>query len=70
MFCDSRKLVEHLAGWLREKGVTTFLSHSSLSTDERRRAEQAFAEARDCVIVATSTLELGIDVDDSIGSSR
>ena len=27
-------------------------------------SEQAFAEARDCVIVATSTLELGIDVGD------
>ena len=31
---------------------------------ERRQAEQAFAEARNCVIVATSTLELGIDVGD------
>ena len=46
------------------RGVTTFLSHASLSADERRRAEQAFAEARDCVIVATTTLELGIDVGD------
>ena len=44
--------------------MTTFLSHASLSLDERRRAEAAFAEARDCVIVATSTLELGIDVGD------
>ena len=42
----------------------TFLSHASLSVDERRRAESAFAEARDCVIVSTSTLELGIDVGD------
>jgi ATP-dependent Lhr-like helicase len=42
----------------------TFLSHASLSLDERRRAEQAFAEGRDCVIVATSTLELGVDVGD------
>ena len=30
----------------------------------RSRAEAAFTEARDCVIVATSTLELGIDVGD------
>jgi ATP-dependent Lhr-like helicase len=44
--------------------LTTFLSHASLSLDERHRAEQAFAEARDCVIVSTSTLELGIDVGD------
>jgi ATP-dependent Lhr-like helicase len=64
VFCDSRKLVEQLSGWLRERGVTVFLSHSALSTDERRRAEEAFAEARGCVIVSTSTLELGIDVGD------
>ena len=45
-------------------GTSTFVSHSSLSVDERRQAERAFREARDCVIVATSTLELGIDVGD------
>ena len=64
VFCDSRRLVEELGAALRERGVTTFLSHASLSIDERRTAEQAFAEARDCVIVSTSTLELGIDVGD------
>ncbi len=64
VFCESRKQVEELGAALRAKGVTTFLSHASLSADERRRAEEAFAEARDCVIVSTSTLELGIDVGD------
>ncbi|WP_431868962.1 DEAD/DEAH box helicase [Nocardiopsis eucommiae] len=64
VFCDSRKYVEELGHTLREFGVTTFLSHASLALDERRRAEAAFTEARDCVIVATSTLELGIDVGD------
>jgi ATP-dependent Lhr-like helicase len=64
VFCDSRQLVEEIGAALRERGVTTFLSHASLPLDERRRAEQAFAESRDCVIVATSTLELGIDVGD------
>ncbi|MFF1789573.1 DEAD/DEAH box helicase [Kitasatospora sp. NPDC058243] len=64
VFCDSRQLVEELGAALRAAGVTTFLSHASLSLDERRRAEAAFAEARDCVIVSTSTLELGIDVGD------
>ncbi|WP_068057224.1 DEAD/DEAH box helicase [Nocardia xishanensis] len=64
VFCDSRRQVEHLGAALREREVTVFLSHSSLSVDERTRAEQAFAEARDCVIVSTSTLELGIDVGD------
>ncbi|MEV5409588.1 DEAD/DEAH box helicase [Thermopolyspora sp. NPDC052614] len=64
VFCDSRKMVEELGQALRDLEVTTFLSHSSLSADERRRAEEAFAQSRDCVIVSTSTLELGIDVGD------
>ncbi|WP_329186491.1 DEAD/DEAH box helicase [Streptomyces sp. NBC_01428] len=64
VFCETRRTVEELGEQLRLRGVTTFLSHASLSTDERRRAEEAFAEARDCVIVSTSTLELGIDVGD------
>jgi ATP-dependent Lhr-like helicase len=64
VFCESRQAVEELGSLLRERGITTFLSHASLSADERRRSEEAFAEARDCIIVSTSTLELGIDVGD------
>ena len=64
VFCDSRARVEDLAVSLRALDVDTFVSHSSLSLTERKDAERAFAEATDCVIVATSTLELGIDVGD------
>ena len=64
VFADSRRTVETLAARLRDRGTQTFVSHSSLSVDERRQAEQAFVEARDCVIVSTSTLELGVDVGD------
>jgi ATP-dependent Lhr-like helicase len=64
VFCDSRSKVEDLAAQLRALEVQTFVSHSSLSLDERRRAEDAFASGHDCVIVATSTLELGVDVGD------
>ncbi|MGH3188324.1 MAG: DEAD/DEAH box helicase [Streptosporangiaceae bacterium] len=64
VFCDSKRLVEMLGAELRVRGVTTYLVHASLSLDERRKAEQAFAEGRDCVIVSTSALELGIDVGD------
>jgi ATP-dependent Lhr-like helicase len=64
VFCDSRSQAEQLASHLRTREVETFVSHSSLSKDERTRAETAFAEGRNCVIVATSTLELGIDVGD------
>ncbi len=64
VFADSRRLVEEIGQALRARGVSTFLSHASLSADERRRSEDAFTRSRDCVIVATSTLELGVDVGD------
>jgi len=64
VFVDSRRQAEELGAALRDRGATTFLSHSSLSAAERRDSEEAFTQARDCVIVATSTLELGIDVGD------
>ncbi|BBZ54543.1 MULTISPECIES: DEAD/DEAH box helicase [Mycobacteriaceae] len=75
VFVDSRRQAEELGAALRGHGIETYLSHSSLSAAERRRSEEAFAEARDTVIVATSTLELGIDVGDldrviQIGSTR
>ena len=64
VFVDSRRQAEELGAALREAGIETFISHSSLSGADRRRSEAAFADARDTVIVATSTLELGIDVGD------
>jgi len=64
VFCDSRSSAEQLSSMLRAHEVRTFLSHASLSASERRQAEAAFGEEKDCVIVATSTLELGIDVGD------
>jgi ATP-dependent Lhr-like helicase len=64
IFADSRSRVEVLASGLRAAGVRTFVSHASLSADERRQAEAAFAAEPDCAIVATSTLELGLDVGD------
>jgi ATP-dependent Lhr-like helicase len=64
VFSDSRVRVEELAQALRERGVETYVSHSSLGVKERREAERAFAEGSNCVIVSTSTLELGIDVGD------
>ena len=49
---------------LARTNALMFVSHASLSASERRQAEAAFADERDCAIVATSTLELGIGVGD------
>lgn len=64
VFCDSRTKVEELALALRALEVDVYVSHAALSADTRKQAEQAFAERQNCVIVATSTLELGLDVGD------
>ena len=64
VFVDSRKRVEDLAYLLKGLDVETYVSHSSISLEERTLAERAFSEGSNCVIVSTSTLELGIDVGD------
>lgn len=64
VFVDSRARAEELGAELGRLEVKTFVTHSSLSKDQRSRAERAFASETDCVIVATSVLELGVDVGD------
>ena len=64
VFVDSRAGAERLSTALRQLQVTTFVTHSSLSQEQRHQAEEAFASRDDCVIVATSVLELGVDVGD------
>lgn len=62
VFIDSRARAEELGMELRQLSVTAFVTHSSLSQEQRHQAEDAFGNREDCVIVATSVLELGIDV--------
>jgi ATP-dependent Lhr-like helicase len=62
VFCDSRIQAERLTRMLRASGVTTHITHSSLSAEERQRTETAFREGGPGVIVATSALELGVDI--------
>lgn len=64
VFVDSRRRVEELGHSLSRRGVDVYLSHSSLALSARAAAEKAFEEGNNCVIVATSALELGIDVGD------
>lgn len=64
VFVDSRRGVEAVGGAMRSADVEVYLTHSSLAKSERERAEAAFAERSDCVIVTTSVLELGIDIGD------
>lgn len=64
VFVDIRRGVEALGEKLRAIGVDAYVTHSSLSLEERQAAEAAFQDGQNCVIIATSVLELGIDVGD------
>ncbi|KKM90960.1 hypothetical protein LCGC14_1233330 [marine sediment metagenome] len=64
VFLDSRAKAEELGTELRGLGMRTFVTHSSLSREQRAQAEQVFSSESNCVIVATSVLELGVDVGD------
>lgn len=64
VFTDSRRQAEELGKHLLARDVLTYVMHGSLSVSARRDAERAFEGGEDCVIVATSALELGIDVGD------
>ena len=67
IFVNSRKVADQLAGEMRkspsfEGGV--FVHHSSIAGDYRERTEKEFSTRARAVCVATSTLELGIDIGD------
>jgi ATP-dependent Lhr-like helicase len=64
LFTDSRRTAEEAGKALVAEGVSAFVTHGSLSLTERKDAERMFVGGEDCVIVATSVLELGIDVGD------
>ncbi len=64
VFVTSRAEAETLTVDLRVLGIDALIHHGSLSVELRRAAEQAMKRDEPKVIVATSTLELGIDIGD------
>lgn len=65
IFVNSRKECEAITDRLRNGGIDparVFAHHSSVATDLRLHVEETFSEIRSGVCVATSTLELGIDI--------
>ena len=67
VFANSRRQCEELASSLQNHnrlGSSVFAHYSSLSPEVRVETERAFAESKTAVCLATSTLELGIDIGD------
>ncbi|MBK1644814.1 hypothetical protein CKO25_09160 [Thiocapsa imhoffii] len=69
VFVPTRRLCDQLSVVLREvltrrRAMRVFGHHGSLERSAREQAEAGFAAARDAVLVATTTLEVGVDIGD------
>lgn len=69
VFVPSRGLCDELSTVLKQylrflRQVSVFAHHGSLDKKVREDAEQGFSQNRDAVLVATSTLEVGVDIGD------
>ncbi len=67
IFCNARYQVEEVAAFLRRNltyHADIFVHYGTLDAALRQDVEQRFATARVAICVATSTLELGIDIGD------
>ncbi|MEO0283886.1 MAG: DEAD/DEAH box helicase [candidate division WOR-3 bacterium] len=66
-FCNKRETVEEVANFLGKLWPPCFTivaHHGSLSSRERKEAEIVMKERKMAICVATSTLEVGIDIGD------
>lgn len=69
VFVPSRSLCDELSSVLRHflqsrRQVAVFAHHGSLDKVVREAAEHGFSTTRDALLVATSTLEVGVDIGD------
>lgn len=61
-FANSRSAAEGLKKEIEEKGIDTYVHHSSIDKRFRKIAEERFKIGTNNCIIATNTLELGIDI--------
>jgi ATP-dependent DNA helicase RecQ len=65
IYCSSRKRCEEVSGFLRrDLKRKALVYHAGLSPDERRRAQDAFMNGRDLIVVATNAFGMGVDKPD------
>ena len=67
VFVQSRAECDALSHALRNStqriaDLEVHAHHSSLPSDDREAAEQRFSDAKDAVLVSTSTMEVGVDI--------
>ena len=64
VYVRTRKRVDAIARWLKEKGIAALPYHAGLDADVRRRNQQRFLMEDGLVMVATIAFGMGIDKPD------
>ncbi|AMA10654.1 DEAD/DEAH box helicase [Picosynechococcus sp. PCC 73109] len=62
VFVQSRRRAENLAHWLTEQGLKALHHHAGLESDLRHHVERQFRQQQIPVLVATATLEMGLNL--------
>lgn len=61
VFCNSRSRVQQLTDFLNEHGIATACHHAGLTHETRRKNENGYSSGKYNVMVATSTVEMGLN---------
>jgi len=64
IFANSRYSAERLKAEIEKKGIPVGVHHGSIGLEEREFSEDAFKKGMLKAVIATKTLELGIDIGD------
>jgi ATP-dependent DNA helicase RecQ len=64
VYCLSRRKVEEVTGWLRERGVEALPYHAGMGSQDRDANQQRFRHEDGVVMVATIAFGMGIDKPD------
>lgn len=64
VYCISRKKVDEVAEWLKDRGVNALPYHAGLEADVRTRNQDRFLREDNIIMVATIAFGMGIDKPD------